>query len=239
MTDLENTITDVVATYLNQGVLEELLKKHLDLTISKIIEDSFRYGAMHQQLKEVINTALQIDTNCIDVVSYNKVITDIIEAQLNQAIAGRAKDAITQVLTKAYREMPPELTLQELIEQIIEEQREQDSYCVCHSDDNYFHVEIEKNEVDGNFDSIWLSIKESKEKYASSVAHLYLMKYLPNDEHHHICVVQDMDIGNPTSLHGLNEWLFQLYAARTPITNVHKLDLDKIDLRKDTNIEGY
>lgn len=231
MQDLKDLFISRIDEFLASDKPAEILDKHLTDAFDSAVRNAFSWGDLNDQVKEVVKAKMGISLDAIDVQSYNAVLADMLNAKMAAFGHEGATQMYADILAKMFKEAPKELDIGELVESLLKELRQEpDDGCVCEGYGEYFHIEWENQ-----YGGYSLKIKDS-EQFGDEKVHLYFLDEGRHDSegepYWRIAINHAMDISNPTCLHGNDEYLFRLYAARTRIMGLDDFDPGNCDTRK-------
>ena len=119
--DLVKLIVEKVEEVESSGKLEEIIEKHVLECLNDVVKDSFRWnGEAKKSIEEALKNKLNINTEKLNLLRYQKIVTNIVEEQVNTTIVKNlgdeirlAVDQVTEVIEKK------EWKLSEIIENFI------------------------------------------------------------------------------------------------------------------------
>ena len=81
------------------GKLEEIIEKHLISCLDDIVGDSFRWnGEAKKSIEEALKGKLNISTENLNISRYQKIVTDIVEKQVNDTVVKNLSDQIKETV---------------------------------------------------------------------------------------------------------------------------------------------
>jgi len=210
-------IQDQVQLALNNivesGKIQEIVAKNVEKTIESLFHDALReYSDFGKNLKEIVQSVLQIDLSTVSTLGYQQIVTDIVKQKLREATLEHISKPLEETLNQIIA--PFEKRTYKLSE-IIAKYRE----CEWDSSDDdeveiSFHVEY------GNYGSIYIGFdkESSKERYSCE----YQISIDKKDGHMWMFEIkgwkpQRGDL-RASSMHGpFDHFIFNLYASQCPI----------------------
>ena len=154
--DLVKLITAKVQEIESTGKLDKIIEKHVLNCLESVVKDSFQWqGEAKKQIEAALKGKLGISLENVNIPQYQKMVSDIVNKQLNETIVSdlqtdieRVVNDITEVLEKK------EWKLSEIIEAFIEgldtsydgEMESQYGECSLHvkSDRSFTHIYFDK-----------------------------------------------------------------------------------------------
>lgn len=220
--NLEKAITESVSKLKEEGFIEELVKKELENSISKVLNNCLStYSDFGKNLEKSIEKKLQINFDNLDIPEYNTLVGGWVKEIVNKQINLTGKEKIEKDLEKFFQ--PLEKTHWKLSE-IIEKFRDEvfDAY-----NDKYeesFFLEItESDSCTGYIDIYFDKDKTKYNKFSCD----YAIDLKPTeDKKNHVLWNLKVD-GNSIDkntkykpcLFGFDAFLFQLYCSNVTIEN--------------------
>lgn len=123
--DMNLIINDKLAELKEEGYVEKIIKKQLESTIKDIVEDSLRsWSDFGKGLKEAVNKQLQINLDKLDIPSYNQVILNVVQEEINRSIHAAGSEKLKEQLQELLGTGKNEYKLSELIEEMVEDDLE-------------------------------------------------------------------------------------------------------------------
>lgn len=159
--DMNVIINDKLAELKEEGYVEKIIKNQLETTIKDIVEDSLRsWSDFGKGLKEAVKNELQINLDKLDIPSYNQVILNVVQEEINRSIhdvgAARLKEQLQEILGTGKNEYK----LSELIEEMVEDDLELNDLSYEEVEEITVHVETRYG-----FTYIYMDPEEDKDKY--------------------------------------------------------------------------
>jgi hypothetical protein len=215
MEQLQQAVAAAFQKVVDSGAVEAAIEKNIAETIQGLVRDQLRpYSPFAKALNEQVAKALQVDLSRLDLPSYGQLILNIVRRRVEAETDNQLAKVVEKQLSELLATAPAEISLQQLVEQFIEE----------HADD-----EAERNEritliVDGrDYGMRWIYMDkaERKDKYSCAI------RFLHNHETGKISalrldgaeVEKTLFIG---PLYRFERALFQMHAAGTRLTGVEE-----------------
>jgi len=222
MKELQLIFNNIVSEYFESGKIEEKINAAVDKCFDDVINEAFKWGSLKKSIEDVVSAKMCISMDQIDIQSYNAVLELAINEKMKQFSTESAESVFNATLSDIFKEAPKEISMQDLADHLLKESRNDDG----EGYGEYFHVLFEGT----GYGSYTFKIQEDKGHYSSEV-HLYISS-VHNSDYHYLSINHEMDITNPTCLHGVDRYLFGLFAAKTKIIDVTDFDPEYLDTRK-------
>lgn len=217
-------IQDQVQLALNNivesGKIEEIVAKNIEKTIESLLHDSLReYSDFGKQLKEIVNSALQINLDQVSTLGYQQIVVDIVNEKLKAAVLENLSKPIEDRLNEVLA--PFEKRTYKLSE-IIAKYKEHEWNDCDDEGEISFHLETSDwGNTSVSFDKLGYKERRSCEyqlNFNKDDGHLWMFQikdYIP----------QKGDIRG-ASIHGtFDNFIFNLYASQSPI----EIDEDDVE----------
>lgn len=224
MKELQKLFNERIQHFFESGHIQQKIDAAVRECFDDCIDSSFRYGDLKKQVQSVVTEKVEISMDQIDIQSYNGVLAAAINEKVSALTGDQANVLLSEFLGGLISDAPKEITMHELAENIVEYYRSTNDNLADFGEYYCLTMNLEHE------DSYTFKVTEDSKQYSERKANLYLMA--TNDGCHRIAINHEMNIANPTCLHGIDGYLFKLYAARTKITEVDLFDVDNIDTRK-------
>ena len=125
MEDLKTAVSTAFANVVASGAIEQAIEKQLASTIGDLIKHELReYSDFGKAIKERVQQAVCVNLGQMDLPSYNDLILQIIRRQVDGIMQSEAAQQLESNMTKLLEQAPAEITLQKLIEEFIEANKE-------------------------------------------------------------------------------------------------------------------
>jgi hypothetical protein len=243
MTDLSQAIADATAKLIASGKVEAMVEKNLEKLVADIAQEQLRsYSDFGKKIAAAFAESIDFEISRLNLPSYNAVIVDILKRKFDAIIDQRARDDMSALVDELLKEPPAEIKLSELVEQykihvrghsnekvgnevsvVVSRRRERSKYTW---DKNSEWIDVGLSEKAGlGEDDLYrcdfrlhvspkdLGVKGDKSLRVSTI-------WLGATE---VSSVRNLFLGD---VYGFQRFLFQLWAAKTPIV----LDEDAVDL---------
>lgn len=222
--DLNKIVTAKIDDLIQSGEIAKKIETGVELAITDAINEQFRsYGKINEQLKQLLESGLRIDSSQIDFDSYNQQMLIAVKQKINGLFAETAQSKFMVEIDKLLEPAPQEITLVELVNKIIECLRNDfsDDY------DDFATIEFKENDYPLE-DTFSLKIITKKGvRYSHSlndeVVNLHMNKSSIRINHR-----QNY---NPTCFSEHEALIFKLYSAGTKITGIEDFDESECDTR--------
>ena len=213
--ELQEMINSEMSRYLESGGMEKRIKQKVSETFESCIDDAFRWGDINKNLKAIIDEKLIISLDSIDFQSYNAVMLEALKGKIAKFTNDQALQAFEKEIEKLFSPAPKEISINDVVEKVIKDWRSDDP-CDCDMHDKYATVNCD-------IKSYGIDITIRKDDYSSSdKVDLYI-----RDGKLRISYKMEL---NPTSMYGVEGWIFKLYSGGTIITGLDDFDPDDCDL---------
>ncbi|WP_315793228.1 hypothetical protein [Paenibacillus sp. BIC5C1] len=224
--NLNNLVNDAMETIQKDGFVEEVIKKQLETTIKKVVEDYFgSYGDFRKELENQVKEQLEIDMSKLGIGGYNLMVLNEVKSQLETALHIQGVQKIKENMEKMLVGVKSEYKLSELVEAMKKdenEDRDKDGekigFILEDNDYGYKHIYLDP-ESDGT--ESWRSSR-SKYNYKYQLhldkeGHVYNSKI---DSH-------ELSKNNEimTSFYDFDKLMFQIFATGAKVV----VDEDEVD----------
>ena len=225
MKELQDIVNSKVCEMIENGTIEEAIKKNVESAITKAIASQFQsYGSITQQIENSIKDGLRINTNDLPFETYNKQMLVAIKQRLGAMFQGAASEKFIEEIDKVLDPAPKEMTVNEFVETIAEFWKTDEPW---DADDLDEHATVEVEQYGDGDNNYTLKMWKQKGSYGEGLS-LFIM----ND----VIRLNHKQSYNPTIFHDHESFVFKLYAAGTKITGLKEFDEDDCDLLlKDTD----
>lgn len=123
--DLSLIVNDTLSNLKADGYVEKIVKKQLEDTIKDVVNDALRsYSDFGKKLKEEVDRNLAINLSKLDIPSYNQVILNMIQDELNNSIYKVGSEKIQEQLQEMLGTSKRDYKLSELIKEMVEDDLE-------------------------------------------------------------------------------------------------------------------
>lgn len=161
--DLVKMITEKVQQVEESGKLEEIIEKNVVKCLENVVADSFRWsGEAKKAIEEALKQKLAVDLSQVELPQYQKIVSEIVENQLNNAFVKDLKKSIEEAVSSVTGVIDKkEWKLSEIIEKFIDYiDKSYDGYMDSRSGQCSLHVE-----EDNTFAHIYFDAESGKTKY--------------------------------------------------------------------------
>lgn len=183
------------------------IKEQLEKSMNDAVKEALRWEPVSEQIKAIVQKALQFDPETLAVPAYNELLMEHILKSFAGVLHKETKDYFENELARLLPTQPAETTLSELIDMYIEAKREPEDL------QGAITLHIEKSEYGSRF--IYFDFEEDVSKYACEY------KLFVDEEKHLIRSFTADGQKNEkllTNFRYLSDFdikLFNLYAAKT------------------------
>lgn len=224
--NLNILVNDAMQTIQKEGFVEDVIKKQLESTIKRVVEEFFgTYGDFRKELEKQVKDQLQIDMKKLGISGYNLMVLNEVRSQLNTALHIQGVQKIKENMEEMLVGVKSEYKLSELIEAMKKDQNEDHerdgeeiALILEGEEDGYRHIYIDP---EGQSRESWRSEK-SKYSYKYQL-HLDKEGYVYNSK------IDDHDLSNNkeimTSFYRFDKLMFQIFAAGAKVI----VDEDEVD----------
>jgi hypothetical protein len=99
--ELEKVVQSELDTIVSEGVVQKIIRKQLESTITSVISDSLReYSDFGKELKDAVKNAMKIDFKELSMVEYNHIVLGVIKEQLDKTLYENAVTPIRTAITQ-------------------------------------------------------------------------------------------------------------------------------------------
>ena len=219
--DLVKLITEKVQQVQDSGKLEEIIEKNVIECLEDVVSDSFRWsGEAKKAIETGLKEKLAVDLSKIELPQYQKIVSGIVETQLNNAFVKDLTKSIEEAITSITGVLEKkEWKLSEIIEKFIESI---DKSCDGSMDEQHESCSLH---VDGNdkFIHVYFDMESGKGKYKCGNSLFIYDGKLSS-------ATVDNNMFTPLyakSKNGFDEFIFRLYCnAVTIIVDEYECELD-------------
>ncbi|MDY8095829.1 hypothetical protein UY456_22950 [Paenibacillus polymyxa] len=224
--NLNNLVNDAMQTIQKDGFVEQVIKKQLETTIKKVVEEYFgTYGDFRKELENHVKEQLQIDMKKLGIGGYNLMVLNEVKSQLNAALHIQGVQKIKENIEQMLVGIKPEYKLSELIEAMKEDENddherdgEKISFILEGEEDEYRHIYFDPE-------------SESRESWRSEKSK-YSYKYqlhLDKEGHVYDSKIDGHNLSNNkeimTSFYHFEKLMFQIFATGAKVI----VDEDEVD----------
>ena len=119
--DIVKLITEKTVEISKNGKLDEIIEKNVLKCVENIVSDSFSWnGEAKKSIEEALKGKLAIPVDGIDVQRYTKIISSVVEEELNNTVLESAKEGIKESVQKIAGTLDfKEISLSKVIEKYI------------------------------------------------------------------------------------------------------------------------
>lgn len=220
---------------IQEGALEAAITKNVDSLIDEVARDVFRsYGDVGKALKEQMTSALMpnLESLC-DLPSYSNFVTNRLKIAAQNFHDQKLAKVIDDELKEVFSEIPEEITLDWLVEQMLSHAREYDN----ESEGEITLIIDNRVESYGNYMSVYMDKEPSKDKYQCSYD-LHLSQEKETGKYSILGLKVDGDkVSDRLTLgrmYGFDKVLFNIYAMKGLIS-IDSLDADDYTTHWDYN----
>ncbi|OMF72512.1 hypothetical protein BK143_09600 [Paenibacillus peoriae] len=224
--NLNNLVNDAMQTIQKDGFVEDVIKKQLEVTIKKVVEEYFgSYGDFRKELEKQVKEQLQIDMNKLGISGYNLMVLNEVKSQLETAIHIQGVQKIKENMEKMLVGIKPEYKLSELVEAMKKDENEDHDkdgeeigFMLERSDHGYTHIYI-----DPESDS-----RDSWRSERSKYSYKYQL-HLDNEGRVYNSKIDSHELSKNneimTSFYDFDKLMFQIFATGAKIV----VDEDEVD----------
>lgn len=248
MTDIVELVQDSVSKIATSGTLDKIIEDALTETVKSIVSNQLRsYSEFGKALQAKIEADLTVDLSRVSFVEYNKVVLNLIEGAVNNAITSDAAAKLKSDVEALFGAPPKSIKLSELIAKYIEESRDESDGA------EYIGLIIERK--DGVLrDSVGLGLHPTNKKNKYRHMDGDVDSWHDCDIYFSIRLDKDTDQANtgtlsytwdksgvqphafmPTCLHGTSRLLYQMYCAGSKIEFDQGFNADDYDTERGYN----
>lgn len=201
------------------GKIEEIVAKNIEKTIESLLHDSLReYSDFGRQLKEVVNSSLQINLDQVSTLGYQQIVVDIVNEKLKSAVLENISKPIEDRLGEI---LAPFEKRNYKLSEIIQKYKEHEWSDYDDEGEISFHLEY------SDYGGAYVSFDKWHDKEARSC------EYRLNISKEGALWMFEIKDYRPTkgdlrasSIHGaFDHFIFNLYASQSPI----EIDEDEVE----------
>jgi len=223
MKEIQDIVNAQVLKMTESGELQKAVEDGVKASIKRAIDDQFNsYGGITKQLKDVFNQNLKIDNRNIDIPSFNAVMTEVVNANINEFYRGQAAEKLHSLMTEKLKPLADTMTLADFIELLCAEMKP-DDYQDYDDVDDYATVEIEDRNSWHYSLKIWKKKTSSYGRDNQPDLHLTISKDSSTLQGRHGST-------NPYYLFNSDALVFKAYSQGVIFTDVSNFDPDDCDL---------
>jgi len=214
--DLQAKMNEKFDELVESGFIDEVVTTSLKASVAKMADNMFgSYSKMSKELEKYVEENMKLNFSQLGLGEYNKMVCDIVKAQLEETALGNATDRITKQINNIVGEVEKkEWNLSEIIEKFIGNEVSEDdqneggeiSLHIKKSTWGSIYVSFDKEEGTSDYDCEYrLSINDGEKKNDKRLWNFEIKGKIPNP-------VKDPIIGY------FDGFLFKLYANECQIT---------------------
>ncbi|MGG1651363.1 hypothetical protein [Paenibacillus sp. NRS-1780] len=226
--DLNKIINNTLAEIQHEGFVEQVVKKRVQETITKIVDDVFgTWGDFKKNLEKEVESSLKVNFSELGLSGYNQLVLSTVKESLDQALHIQGVEKMKERMDDLLSNAKPEYKLSELIKEFKESVNEDHEY---DDEEISFHVRNLSHIIFIDFDkesdkgehSCEYGITVSKE--SGTVSNVRLRSdYRPDRE---------MDKKNILGgFYGFEDTLFKMFAAGSKLI----VDEEAVDMYYESN----
>ena len=236
MSDISTAVNKAMEEIVNNGTVETIIKNKLEKTVESAIDDALRsYSDFGKALSEQISESLCVDVKKVSLEQHTDALLKMMEGAVNQHVHEAAQEKVKRQINELFEPPPQNITLQELINQYIEDNRDEaarDGHDCCaliieESDYDFIYVGLNPSTKKGSRYSF-----SSSDEFVSNVSDCELqLHFNKEDKESDKLKISWISYGGykrettasflPTIYHGFSRLLFQMYIAGTTINLEH------------------
>lgn len=120
--DLNKMVNDTMQQLAEEGFVQERVTHHLKKTIDDVVEDCLKsWSTFGKNLKEQVTEQMKFNLDKLDIPSYNQVVLNLIQAELDRNIHEVGAASIKEQLEKLLGTAKEQYKLSELVKDMVEE----------------------------------------------------------------------------------------------------------------------
>lgn len=203
-----------------QKQVEDGVKQAIDKAISRQFES---YGTITKQLEDAFKENLLLDKRSLDIPSLNAVMTEVVNANINEFYKGQAADKLHNLMREKLAPLPNEMTLVEFVNMICKEWFVDDLGYYDDVDD-YATVELTESSRWHYALKLWKKKESNYGRDNSPDIHLVINK--------DSCTLQGRHGStNPYYLFDVDALIFKAYSQGVIFTGIKGFDKDDCELQ--------
>ena len=223
MKEIQDIVNAQVLKMAESGEIQQAIEDGVKASIKKAIDDQFNsYGSITKQLKDVFSENLKIDNRNLDIPSFNAVMTEVVNANINEFYKGQAAEKLHSLMEEKLKPLVDTMSLADFVDLICKELHV-DEYESYDEVDDYATVEF------SDYNQWFYSLKIWKQKSNTFGR--------DNDPDLHLTISKDSSTlqgrhgsTNPYYLFNVDALIFKAYSQGVIFTEVSSLDPDDCEL---------
>jgi hypothetical protein len=141
--DLNKMVNDSLAKIQAEGFVEQVVEEQLKKTIKSIVNNVLReYGDFGKNLKEQVESQLNINLDKLDIASYNTMVLNVVKEKLDAAMHLQGVEKIKADMDEMLGTAKAEYKLSELIQELKDDALEWDDD--LRGKDMSFHIDSDR-----------------------------------------------------------------------------------------------
>ncbi|HFG9240534.1 TPA: hypothetical protein ACGI3G_003869, partial [Clostridioides difficile] len=230
--DLNKIMNDALVEIEESGFVEETVKKELEETIKRAVNEIFgSYSKFRKNIEQHLGENININLDELDIQKYNLLVANVVKEKVDATMKGQGIEHLKRNLDNMLVGLKKEYKMSELLEELKEDKYNLDEY-PCDEDCITFILE-------SNFNSEWarwIDFDECPNVSRNNCEHSILLR---NDGTIAAFRYQNREISSKDIMNGFGNFgdlLFKIYAHNSKIILDLGNDVDDYDL---TNGEDY
>ena len=220
-------MTSKISEFIASEKMNEIINKQIETSISGIFKDTFcSYSDTTKAIKKHIESSIKIDFQQIELAEYNVMITDMLKVLIHKHMKEAAEVVLVKEIEKILAPAPKELTVQGLLDILLEEWRDEAREDCCSDFDDHAKVEIKESKYSKS-KTIKMWKKEKTSSYSSLNTpdlDIYIL------ESGKISMITSAKQNFGTINYGAEAQIYQMYAAGTIVTDAQDIDVYDLEL---------
>jgi hypothetical protein len=220
--DFRTLVIEAFDRVVAAGTVEKIIEEQLAKTIKEVVYQQLReYSDFGGQLKEAVAKSFGLNGE-LDLPSYNDAILKIVRKQVTAYTNNVIQQQVASNLEKLLEPPPAEITVSALVKKYVEFVKDRRSgSCVCYGENQ---ITLIDDSHDSYFRYIHLDDEPNKKKYECDIqigisrGEVFSLRFKNQD-------VEKQLFAGP--LHGFEEMLFQMKAAKTKV--IFDVDLSEVE----------
>lgn len=216
--DFSNMAVDSLNRMHENGKVQEIVDKHIESTVNDIASDVFgRWSIFNKELKKKVEESINIDVNKLNVQGYNKMVLNVVQEKLEEAITVVGSKQLSEELENLLGTgEPPTLKLSELMNMVKGDEPDEDRW----GENASFYCDNEFSTLC----FIYMDEEPDKEKYECDIK----VTVYPDTGEIKNVRIDGSEFDNRLimgGLSGVDKELFKLYTMKGTL----ELDCDHVD----------
>ena len=229
MKEIQDIVNAQVKSMSESGEIQKQVEEGVKSAINKAIDRQFEsYGNVTKQLEDAFKENLLLDKHSLNIPSLNAVMTEVVNANINEFYKGQAADKLHSLMKEKLEPLPNKMTVVEFVNMICKEWFVDDYDCRDDVDD-YATVEVKNNLSNCGITSLRIHKKEGG-SYSSGECMEIVFSTNERDKDGTATLQGRHGSTSPYYLFDADALIFKAYAQGVIFTGLEDFDQDDCDL---------